>query len=170
MQRLCKAINGRDRPHRLSRAALVAALEDEAAEMIPRVQPWGHLAGGQVSLMSTPRILETVLTSEGAPADGGLWARQALPDAEIRKLLDQRDNSRQRAFARIGLRFVHNPTEVLGPSGFTAARFKAGALRLAGDNAQPEDDLQHMNADYGAIVLCDFLDRLLADGDGALSA
>lgn len=160
----------RARPHRLSQAALVAAMDDQQTGIAAGLEPWARVRPDRVSVMPPPRTLETALLAETPDKRAGVWAGLDLPDADTRKMLDLYDRRRAHALGQVGLRLVPKSDAVLGPSGFTAARFKAGAIRLAGAEAQPEDDLQHMNADYGAIVLRDFLETLLAESRRALSA
>lgn len=160
----------RGKPQRLSWSAFVAALDDRASGLVARLAAWRAAARGGISLMTPPRTLETVLVPGAAANRPGLWDGLGLSPADLRRTLDAYDSRRAHALDRLGIRMVPKPDAVLGPSGFTAARFKAGALRLAGEKAQPEDDLQHMNAEYGAVVLRDFLSTLLAGTRPALSA
>lgn len=159
-------LTARGKPQRLSWAAFIATLDGQS----PGLRRWSKAAPGRVSVMTSPRTLETVLVPDTTSQRNDPLCGMDLPDADIRRILDAYDACRAAEIRAHGLGVIATPAEVLGPSGLTAARFKAGAVQLGKSKEQPEEDLQHMNADYGAIVLRDFLDRLLAGQEEPLSA
>ena len=57
---------------------------------------------------------------------------------------------------------VFPPADVLVDGAMTDMRYSRGSLRLDGKREHPDDDLNHMNADYGAVVLDVVFSRLAA--------
>ena len=55
---------------------------------------------------------------------------------------------------------VFPPADVLVDGAMTDMRYSRGSLRLDGKREHPEDDMHHMNADYGALVLEAVFSRL----------
>ena len=52
-----------------------------------------------------------------------------------------------------GLSLIRQPEETRRDDLFTKAEFTKGSRRLRSEEAHPEDDISHMNAEYGAIYL-----------------
>ncbi|MCD2181236.1 hypothetical protein [Rhizobium sp. GN54] len=62
-------------------------------------------------------------------------------------------------------RVMRPPAHILVDGAMTDSRYSRGSVRLDSESDHPEHDLQHMNADYGALILEAALDRLAGNSD-----
>ena len=157
---------------RLSWAAFEATLDDliRAGETTLPIQAWARALPGRVSLLIWPRPVEAMRRASMAKGRVNLWQAITLDDAAMRRAMDCLEERQTRFYQGLGVRVQPRPSAVLTASGFTAGRFKTGSMQLSGDVERPDHDFIHMNAEYGAIVLRDFLSGLPDQVPAALSA
>lgn len=157
---------------RLSWAAFEATLDDliRAGETTLPIQAWARALPGRVSLLIWPRPVEAVRRAVPAKGQANPWQAVTLDDAAMRRALDCLEARLTRFYQGLGVRVQPRPPAVLNAAGFTAPRFKTGSMPLSGSAVLPDHDFIHMNAEYGAIVLRDFLSGLPAEAPSALSA
>lgn len=98
--------------------------------------------------------------------------RPRLSDAEFyRPIVAQTKAIAERIAAERGGEMVWQDDATIATPGFTKAEFAAGALRLQTPAGRtPGDDGQHMNEDFGALMLSAILARLNALSGGRVLA
>lgn len=68
------------------------------------------------------------------------------------------------AFERTGATLLPHPAETLTDVGLTDPAYSLGARRLLDSSIHAQEEYNHMNAEYGVLVMKHFLSRCLAPG------
>lgn len=144
-----------DAPRRMSQAAFRAACDDIARDSLPP-EPWRNTLP-PLFVITRPVPSEALLDEGHKPTK---WRRALRGGRSIAPALAVFAEAVGRALGEIGIGYVPPPRDTIGPLGLTPARFARGSSRLASGHAHDEDDIGHMNGDYGALVLRDLMTRI----------
>jgi hypothetical protein len=133
-----------------ARAAMAEVIGDKLGPQLIR-----HLrkaTARPIWLTSQPRPSAQV---EEAPSPGTNTLRAVLENGDGLDVSAHFDAAATMACAEAGATFLSQPRVTIHRDVLTALPFMRGAKRLSanGDQPQPEDDIMHANADYGALVL-----------------
>ena len=133
-----------------ARAALAGMLEQRLGLKLARHLRAGH--DGPILLASQPRV-SAVVRRKPRPEVRALV--QALGAGDGPALSALFDTAAALAAARAGATWLPQPAQTIEAGLLTALPYIQGATRLtaAPGLAQPEDDITHANAAYGAAVL-----------------
>lgn len=143
----------------MSQAAVRATVDRKlAARLGPRLTRHLIAQGADVPILlaSQPRISETIRTSGRAalrPVAGGMIEVLTLGNAA--QLSDLFEAAAERAMQAAGAGYLAQPAQTIVDHVLTAVGYMQGAMRLSkqDDEAQPDDDVLHANAAYGAAVI-----------------
>lgn len=136
----------------LSRPAydsFVAALAEKS--VLP--ENWRGWNAPRLYVLPAPRVAESCAKSQSA--DYAAW-RQLMKEADttpVAKLLNDYSDQVTAHFAAHGIKVLTPPARVFAASGLSRATYTKNALRLTDGHSYPNGDHNHMNVDYGLIVL-----------------
>ncbi|MEX0311506.1 MAG: hypothetical protein AB3N17_14820 [Tateyamaria sp.] len=128
-------------------AALVHAMEDNIAHSV--VQKIRRVSDVPILMIAQPHPSETVMQAKSRQSGIKSLVRKG-DGAEAARILDAAHARCFGAFKDVTR--LAQPPETIVQGCLTAAEFTRGAGRLSVDGTQPEDDILHANAAYGAKV------------------
>jgi hypothetical protein len=151
---------GTDNPEAdlMSRPFIRAAAPDVLAGSLAVVTAAKIIAARQGLATRAPILLiPTPLPSEAAQRQElGVWRT-----AHTTELLWNTYAEACRSLSgKLPFELLDQPSETTLPPAYTRETYSAGSVRLSAQEAHPEDDILHMNGEYGALVLKAALDRL----------
>lgn len=142
----------------MSEAALEAELvqviaENLAADFVARIR---RISAAPVLVVPQPGPSETV--ARGRSRHPGL--RRILRAGQGGQVSACLTRAHARAFDGAGLHVLAQPEETVAHGFLTAERFMQGGGRLNPGGRQPQEDILHANATYGALVLEQIADAM----------
>ena len=143
----------------LSRAAFNAFCVDMIMRAMP-TQQWLNWPDNAPRLILNPTPNPSADCANDNDAAYNSWiSAGAYPDA-VFKAQKRLNEIYQKVLDRYDISLLRQPRETLLRSGMTNPEYSVGSRRIINDEKHPANDYGHMNADYGALILTNFLNRL----------
>ena len=151
-------------PRRMSADAYRAACRDIAEASLPG-RHWRNMNRPSLMIVAKPYPSEAVL--ETADASGKPlqerrnkgWRAALTQHRSVAPALSVFEQAMREALAESNIDFIPAPAKALGTSGLTLNTYTLGSARLSA-KAHAAEEIQHMNRDYGALVLRDLMTRI----------
>lgn len=122
---------------------------------------WFAPRQARVTFMRRPRPRKSIMRPDTPPenpnnsfsdiSDVSLWAANDLLDERLHAF-----------FRNAGVNFAPQPKETLTTACFTRDELARGSVRLTTGKQHPDNELFHMNAEYGRICMHAYLRRVLS--------
>lgn len=143
----------------LSEAAFRAWVKDRVKDT-DTIADWIRRLGARLILVPSPRPSEAVRELLDSAANKEQWARQDIDDAVIGPGLDLLEAEAAAVLETAGVRLLRHPKETLAPIGLTARHFARNSRRLVDEGLHDDEDLHHMNGEWGKMCLTAWLPQL----------